>query len=285
MPLDLSHAYEADLRYAEDTIRFSICTLMTDKDQYAAMVQSIRSGGFDQNDCEFLYLDNSAANRFDAFEGINIFLQAAKGRHIIICHQDIALLQDGRPELEAAIQRLDSVDPSWAVFGNAGAQEGGDHAIHITDPAGFRHVGGPFPVKVQSLDENFLVIRRSANLAVSRRLSGFHLYGTEICQVAERLGFGAYVVDFHLRHFSSGTFDERFFAQRYAYMQTIGPLYAPKWITTVCTGFPLTNSDLLWRLARSPRGAKLVKSIFVLMRWFKVAIGLETRTAKRSGPR
>jgi hypothetical protein len=154
-PLDLRNANEADLRYAESAIRFSICTLVTDKDQYAAMVQSFRSGGFDQDDCEFLYLDNSAANRFDAYQGINIFLQAAKGQHIVICHQDIALLQDGRPKREAAIQRLDGVDPNWAVFGNAGAQEGGAYAIHITDPEGCRTVGGPFPVKVQSLDEVF----------------------------------------------------------------------------------------------------------------------------------
>ncbi len=285
MPLDLSNAYEADVRYAEGTIRFSICTLMTHKDQYAAMVQSFRSGGFDQNDCEFLYLDNSAANRFDAYQGINIFLQTAKGHHIVICHQDIALLQDGRPELEAAIQRLDGVDPNWAVFGNAGAQDGGAWAIHITDPEGYRSVGGPFPKKVQSLDENFLVVRRSANLSLSRSLSGFHFYGTEICQIAERLGFSAYVVDFHLRHFSSGTFDERFFAQRCAYMETIGPFYAPKWITTVCTNFPLTNSRLLRRLARSRHGINMVKSIFILMRWFRVAIGLETRAAKRKTPR
>jgi hypothetical protein len=138
---------------------------------------------------------------------------------------------------------------------------------------------------VQSLDENFLVVKRSANLAVSRHLSGFHFYGTEICQVAERLGFSAYVVDVHLRHLSAGTFDERFFAQRYAYMEAIGPFYAPKWITTVCTGFPLTKSDRLWRLARSRRGTKMVKAIFILLRWLKVAVGLEARTTKQVASR
>jgi hypothetical protein len=284
MPLALNDVHEADLQYAAGTVQFSICTLVTDRDQYAAMVQSFRSGGFDGIDVEFLYLDNTKSNRFDAYGGINIFLQAARGEHVVICHQDIALLTDGRPELEAAIRRLEAIDPNWAVFGNAGAREGGAYAIHITDPEGFRIVGGPFPAKVQSLDENFLVVRRVANLALSRRLSGFHFYGTEICQIAERLGFSAYVTDFHLRHFSSGTFDARFFAQRDAYMEAIGPFYAPKWITTVCTGFPLTNSDLLWRLARSPRGTRLVKTWFILMRWVKVAIGLESRNAKRKGP-
>jgi hypothetical protein len=153
--------------------------------------------------------------------------------------------RNGRPELEAVIQRLYAFDPNWAVFGNAGARESGVLAIHITDPDGFRNVGGSFPAKVQSFDENFLVVKRFASLAVSRHLSGFHFYGTEFCQVAERLGFSANVVDVHLRHLSSGTFDVRFFAQRYAYMEAIGPFYAPKWITTVCTGFPLTKSNRL----------------------------------------
>src|SRR6185437_11939746 len=145
MPLSLNDIHEADLAFAAGEIRFSICTLVTNEDQYAVMLKSFRSHGFDQNDCEFLCLDNTAANRFDAYQGLNIFLQAARGQSIIICHQDIALLEDGRPELEAAIRHLERVDPNWAVLGNAGARESGALAIHITDPEGFRSVGGPFP--------------------------------------------------------------------------------------------------------------------------------------------
>jgi hypothetical protein len=285
MPLSLDDIHEADLAYAAGEIRFSICTLVTNQDQYAAMLQSFRSHGFDRNDCEFLCLDNTVANRFDAYQGLNIFLQAARGQYIVICHQDIALLEDGRRELEVVIQKLDSADPNWAVFGNAGARDSGVLAIHITDPEGFRNVGGPFPAIVQSLDENFLVVRRSANLAVSSRLKGFHFYGTEICQVAERLGCSAYVADFHLQHFSSGMLDERFFAQRRAYMETIGPTYASRWNTTVCTGFPLTNSELFWRIARSPSGTRTLRTIFILMRWMKVALGFESRSVKRATPR
>jgi hypothetical protein len=80
MPLARSGSVEADLRYAEPTVRFSICTLVTNEDQYAAMVRSFRSGGFDQSDCEFLYLDNMQSDRFDAYRGINLFLQAALGQ-------------------------------------------------------------------------------------------------------------------------------------------------------------------------------------------------------------
>ena len=57
---------------------------------------------------------------------------------------------------------------------------------------------------MSALDKNFLVVRRDANLAVSADLKGFHLHGTDICIVARLLGYTAYVVDFQLRHVSSG---------------------------------------------------------------------------------
>ena len=62
----------------------------------------------------------------------------------------------------------------------------------------------PLPQRVSGLDANFLVVRRDANLAASADLKGFHLCGTDICTVARFLGYTAYVVDFHLRHLSSG---------------------------------------------------------------------------------
>ncbi len=56
------------------------------------------------------------------------------------------------------------------------------------------------PIRVGSLDENFIVVKRQANLALSHDMSGFHLYGTDLCIIADILGRTSYVVDFHLCH-------------------------------------------------------------------------------------
>jgi hypothetical protein len=54
--------------------RFSICTLVTPHGEYDEMVESFVERGFIPADCEYLYIDNSESNRFDAFQGYNLFL-------------------------------------------------------------------------------------------------------------------------------------------------------------------------------------------------------------------
>jgi len=55
-------------------------------------------------------------------------------------------------------------------------------------------------VRVASLDENFMVVRRSANLSVSQDLKGFHFYGTDLCVSPISWATPATFVDFHLWH-------------------------------------------------------------------------------------
>ncbi len=184
-------------------VRYSICTLVNNLAEYEQMVRSFIQGGFDPAFCEYLYLDNSQANRFDGFSGYNHFLHQARGEYIILCHQDIYLLKDGIEELEQRMRELEQLDPDWALFGNAGGIALGNRAVHITDPDG-DHNTGIFPSEVNSLDENFIVVKRSANLSLSRDLSGFHFYGTDICLVARLRGYRAWVVDFNLFHKSRG---------------------------------------------------------------------------------
>ena len=42
--------------------KYSICTLVTDMDKYGTMVDSFKSKGFNEPDCEFIYMDNRAGN-------------------------------------------------------------------------------------------------------------------------------------------------------------------------------------------------------------------------------
>jgi hypothetical protein len=192
----------ADIK--DSDIVYSICTFVTRFDQYNDLIKSFVDHGFSYNDCEYIYIDNTDKNQYDAYRGINKFLTTSKGKYIVICHQDVLLVDDGRQKLDAVLSELDGVDPSWGVCGNSGGIYPGRVAIRISDPFGDDQFTEPLPRKVSAFDENFLVVRRDANLAVSADLKGFHLYGTDICIVAHLLGHTAYVVDFHLRHLSKG---------------------------------------------------------------------------------
>jgi hypothetical protein len=240
-------------------LRFSICTLVTDRVEYEEMVASFRAGGFGGPDCEYLYLDNSAGNRFDAFSGYNLFLSEAEGDYLILCHQDILLLEHGRSELEARLAELDSLDPAWALCGNAGGISARRLAVRITDPHGADQKVGDLPARVSALDENFIIARRDANLAVSHDLGGFHLYGADLCLMADVLGRSAWVIDFHLRHKSPGSLNADFYAARRAAIAKYRRAFRSRWVRTTCTiflvsGLPLLGRTLSTRLGRLFRG-------------------------------
>lgn len=191
----------------DSLIKYSICTFVTRKQQYMDMVKSFINCGFVDEDCEYLYIDNSVSNKYEGFSGVNRFLTSAGGDYIIICHQDILLTTDNREKLDSIIAELDRIDPQWGLFGNVGGIYPWRLAMRITDPHGEDQSTPQLPTRVCSLDENFIVLRREANLAASRDISGFHLYGTDLCVIADILGYNSYVVDFHLSHASRGNKD------------------------------------------------------------------------------
>ena len=83
------NALEIDSIESQIHPKYSICTLLTEVEQYRDALSSFRDAGFVEPECEFLYIDNSLENKYDAYEGVNKFLQIAKGDYIILCHQDI----------------------------------------------------------------------------------------------------------------------------------------------------------------------------------------------------
>lgn len=226
--------------------RFSICTLVTDKAQYTEMVASFVGHGFAPDDCEFLYIDNTAANSVDAYEGYNSFLAEARGRIIILCHQDIELLEDDRHILESRIAELERVAPDWALCGNSGGTGSGARAIRISDPHGANQSIGELPARVVALDENFIAVRRSANLALSQDLAGFHHYGADMCIVADILGFSAWVIDFHLLHKSGGNASAEYADSLGLVTSKWRRALRSRWVTTPCasyfvSGLPISN--------------------------------------------
>lgn len=248
-PPPLASAHPA---WAEPSARdFSICTLVTDHAQWRAMQASFMAHGF--GDAEFLHLDNSAANHWCAYTGLAEMIRRARGRTIICCHQDVRLIGDGAALLR---ERLAALPPCWAIAGNAGASAEGRLAIRITDPHGADQKRGPFPARVVSLDENFLVLKGGTGVVPSADLSGFHLYATDLCLAAQQAGHSAWVIDFHLHHLSPGRVDAGFLRCQAAFERAWGRrLGSASRIRTTCTTLTLRaglRGHLLgaWRLAR-----------------------------------
>lgn len=233
-------------------IKFSICTLVSNFEQYNEMRKSFSCNGFLDEDCEFLFVNNRFSNKLDAYEAINLFLSIAQGRYIIICHQDVILHTDDRAVLLERIAELERCDPNWGLLGNAGGRNFNEYSIRISDPHGTDiRRGGPFPAPVMSLDENFILVRASANLTVSRDIGGFHLYGTDLCLIASILGYSAYVIDFHLKHYSGGdsgsktdTHFHSFTQSRRRFIAKYQRALAPRWLNTTCTRMYLSGNRL-----------------------------------------
>jgi len=224
-------------------VKYSICTLVTRREEYAEMTGSFVRQGFGRDDCEYLYIDNSQSNQADAFTGYNLMLAAARGQYIILCHQDILLDFDGRPVLEQRIAELDRRDPAWGLLGNAGGVAPGIIIYRLTDPDG-NHDTGIFPGQVESLDEHFILVKKEANLCLSRDLHGFHFYGTDLCQIARILGWNAWAVNFNLYHKSKGSFNESFYNMSCEVVRKYQRALTGRVVQTTCLRMRLSPSPL-----------------------------------------
>lgn len=244
-------------------VEFTIGTLVTDPAQHAAMRATFTAAGFTDEDCETFIIDNTGRDQTCAFRGLDAMLTAARGRWVILCHQDVRLTHDRRERLEACLAGLEGHDPDWALAGNAGGMAPGRLALRISDPHGADQNTEGLPVRVMSLDENFIVVRRSARIGFSRDLAGFHFYGADICLNAEIAGYRAYVIDFHLTHLSPGKIDASFHASEAAFRAKWARALRPRWMQTTCSLVRLTGTAagaLVGGLVRAPY-AKLARRI------------------------
>jgi hypothetical protein len=214
--------------------RYSVGTLVTNLEQYAQMRASFAAHGFDGSNCEFLYLDNRGPEQTGAYRGLNALLNAARGRYVLLCHQDVLLIGDGAAELERCLRDLDRRDPNWALAGNAGSPAMGTLAIRITDPHGADQATGVLPARVMSLDENFIVVNSAARVGCSVDLEGFHFYGADLCLNADLAGHSAWVIDFHIEHLSGGKKGADFYAMEAAFRAKWSRALRPRWMQTTC---------------------------------------------------
>lgn len=239
----------------DETRRFTIGTLVTDYITYGQMHDSFVQSGFGTEDCEYLCIDNTRTPQTGAYAGLNKLLEAASGKYVILCHQDILIEHDDRATLEALLSNLEEADPDWAVAGNAGVTSDLERAIYIEDPtavgmqrclppANRENICPGFPIPVVSLDENFLLLRRKSGVRFSNDIKfadvrqSFHLYGTDICLNAEILGYSAYVIEFLVHHLSPGNHAGLSEATR-AFQSKWGCVFPKRVLRTTCTQFEL----------------------------------------------
>jgi hypothetical protein len=250
----------------EFSFKYSICTLVTNKEEYAEMVDSFIKAGFEELFCEYLYVDNSATNKYEAYLGINKFLSAAKGKYIIVCHQDILLNHDRIDKLEKCIDAINKQDPDWGILGNAGGVDFKKNVYKVGYKSGEIHTEGSLPAKVKSLDENFLLIKNEANLALSHDLTGYHLYGADLCLIARVIGYNAYVIDFLLTHKSLGNPDASFYKLKERFLEKYQRAFKGIFIKTTITRFFISGSPFKSFLYNTKPVEKLVSFYYKIIK-------------------
>lgn len=147
-------------------------------------------------------------------------LAATSAPIVIFAHQDVYFPQGWEARLFAAIAALQAQGANWALLGPFGMAQVFDtdqatsppssavqksKALHLGDVWSTslgRRVGLPVatPCLVQSFDELAIVMRRDAGLRFDEALPLWHLYGTDIVQIARAAGYGAYVIDAPVVH-------------------------------------------------------------------------------------
>jgi hypothetical protein len=168
------------------------------------MLECMRAAGFDHARCRYTAFENLTANIHDPYRVIPEVLAEGPEPYVLFVHQDV--LTDRGASFNNLISALDSLtlgDPDWAIVGTGGADRWNNLITCLDDPSGSYRTPG-LPREVISLDENFLLFRRSRPLEMSTDLSGFHFYGTDACLHAHRKGWRAYVIEFPVTHLSRG---------------------------------------------------------------------------------
>jgi len=190
-----------------------IATIVNDPAVYRAMRASMAAVGFTDESCRFTVFDNSKSNQHEPYSVLRQLATDGDEPYVMLCHQD--LLFSGECSMEVLLQqfeKLTAVDPRWAIAGTAGGDIHGQLVYHMDDPIGsFR--APDLPRAVVSLDENLLILQRSHYPLPTPGLSGFHLYGTDLCLNAYLRGQSAYVIAFPVRHLSPGNVFSAAFAE------------------------------------------------------------------------
>jgi hypothetical protein len=179
------------------TCTFRIATFVNDVGLYAGMRASFEGAGFTRPVARYTVEEG------EPYGAISRLGEAAEP-YVVLVHQDVRCdLGDTATTLEQILEDLTLTDSNWAVAGNAGG-EGRDFVLHLNEHNG-RWRARNLPTAVQSLDENLLILRTARRPRCTPGLSGFHLYGTDVCLNAAKEGSTCYVIPFLVTHLSNNS--------------------------------------------------------------------------------
>lgn len=130
-----------------------------------------------------------------AAKAYNEAIDRADNDLMVFAHQDMVFPSTWLAELDKALVQLEATDPQWGVLGCCGVtSEAGVH-VWVYDPTqGLLGHSFDHPEPIQTLDEIVLIFRKSSGLRFDENLPHFHLYGTDICLRAAKMGMNSYAI-------------------------------------------------------------------------------------------
>lgn len=156
---------------------------------------------------QWILVDNAENQQYKAISPL-YFEAAQNARHdlVFFMHQDLYLPEGWEENVARALLQLERHHPEWGVIGAAGAiaaVENGDSPKqlkgHWCDPHGYHRLG-PLPHQVESLDEQWLGLRKKSGLQFDPDLPGFHCYGIDISLAAREAERKSFAIDAFVWH-------------------------------------------------------------------------------------
>ena len=226
---------------------FTICILASRQDELDSVTTSAYQAGFDETNSEYLYIDNISKNKYNAFDGLNHFLNKALGKYVILVHQDVVFKFDTIDVLIQRINEISKIDPNWAILGNTGYDINNTtiQYTRITDPGQNNCSNGPFPSKVSCVDENIMIVKNDLNLMFSSNIGHYHLYGADLSLCAYNMGYSTYVIDFHILHKSGGFPNQSFYDTKDRMITQYQKSMKNIFFRTPCTMIFISSTKLL----------------------------------------
>ncbi|MFH0974664.1 MAG: glycosyltransferase [Spirochaetota bacterium] len=187
---------------------------------------------------------NNTTNRYSIPSAYNTALNNCDADILVFVHQDVIFPSEWLENLDNQIKEIEKFDKKWGVLGIMGRKKNGSYAGHIIDPHINYRIGrvGLLPTPVSTLDEVCLIIRRSGGLSFDNELGGYHLYGTDICLQAQKIGLKCYAIDACLTHLSAGNVDESYY--------TVLTKLQEKWSRQIKCPNVIHTTVGTWRLKR-----------------------------------
>jgi hypothetical protein len=235
----------------QEEYTFSICTLVKNKQKYGIFIESLKRNDFLDSENEIITIDNSFENSHDCYSAIKNFINNSKNRYIILSHDDV-IVNNCKQALIDELKRIHLIDESAVVFGVAGIYKNPLKGVgHFFSKRGEKYWGFDYNGRVSTLDECFIIIKKSSGVSVSDNLNGFHFYGADMCLNASKKGFSCYAIDFPITHKSPGNLDESFLIAREKFLSHLNKSGNCHVISTTCTTLYAGNNFFLKSLSQA----------------------------------